>query len=499
MNKKSNNQKILIVTGFPPVNISVLNQLGINSDALPTLMTLFDKGILRFTIPPLGPVSIASYIKQNRPDIEIKVEDYYFDGIHCSGFDIIGLSSTFMQIEDIKHVITDIKQQNPTATIVMGGPHDWAKTSNDVFNLIPGIDYVVQQEGEETFIKLIDCISGNKDPKSVKGIIFKDKKNNIVETPLRPPVVMEKLPLPAWELMGLPSAKRLPVLPIETSRGCPYHCVYCSDVTFWGKPARYHSIERVINEIIQDAAKYKTVTFRFADSCFSAPPERCAALCDAIYENCIKIGIPVKWSSYARIENLSPSLLEKMKRSGCVALDVGLESASRELLKKMGKKYDPEMAVNIAKTAKELNILINYNILIGFPGETQDTLKATTDLIQRSAPNTYACCPFSLLPNSTISDQREKYGITGNLLSWQHATMTSEEANEAQFKIAREINNSTCFLGGEHFACYLSSVGFSTQDIAGLFRAIGIIAMNPSDENTLTFLKQAAMKMASFF
>jgi len=85
----------------------------------------------------------------------------------------------------------------------------------------------------------------------------------------------------------------------------------------------------------------------------------------------------VKWSSYARIENLDETLLGKMKRSGCVALDIGLESGSIEVLRRMGRGYSPEAAVKASQAAKKVDILTNFNIVVGFPSETQKTISDT--------------------------------------------------------------------------------------------------------------------------
>lgn len=187
-----------------------------------------------------------------------------------------------------------------------------------------------------------------------------------------------------------------------------------------------------------------------------------------------------------------------MKRAGCVALDIGLESGSTEILKRMGKNFNPEIAVSIAKAARETGIIINYNLVVGFPGENNDTLKTSIDLVQRAAPNTYACFSFVLKPNTVIGSQMEKYGISGDGLEWKHATMASKELVDAQNKITSGISSAANFTGGEHFACYFASLGYSTKDIARIYKAIAGIKEKMPNIFTLLFLKKAAKKIAAY-
>ena len=120
--------------------------------------------------------------------------------------------------------------------------------------------------------------------------------------------------------MGVRLTKSLKIFPIETARGCLYNCAFCSEVHYWGKPTRYKSINKVVDDLKQNVDKYQVKTFRFTDSCFTAPVERCMDLCDAIYTECINNKYDIKWTSYARVNNLTDELLEKMKRSGCPTL-----------------------------------------------------------------------------------------------------------------------------------------------------------------------------------
>lgn len=493
MNKRSN---IAIITGIPPINLTQLGKKGVSSAILPRLFSMLGKEKFHISFSTVGPATIAGYLKKN--NIDVVVFDYYREKMQIQNCDIIGISSTFSEPEEIKTIAENIRLLNRSAPIVLGGPLSWLVSPFQLLELIPEIDYVVVKEGEVTFLQLIRAIRANQDLANIEGIIYRDKNDTIQLTKPQKSIDFETLPYPAWELMGIPSPKKLPVLFIETSRGCPYHCTYCSEVTYWGKPVRYRSSQRVTDEIRYSAENFGITTFRFVDSCFSSPTDRCSKICDAITERCISDGIPVKWSSYARIEDLSSQLMYKMRQSGCVALDVGLESGSQEVLRGMNKNYNPEIAVTVANTARELGIVINFNILIGFPGETTETIKNSMDLIERAAPDTFSCFLFLLRPNSTIYDHKQDFGIEGDGSLWKHATMTSDEAKMAQMKFTKEITNSTPFPGGEYFACFFSSLGYSNEEIKKVYQAMRKVRRNPLDIKSLLLLRKAVKNIALF-
>ncbi len=494
MNTKSG---VAIITGIPPFSLAQFGDQGISSVILPRLYSMLGKEKFHFSTPDIGPATIAGYLRQH--GIETLIFDYYFDEVKVQDCDVVGISSTFAEPEEIKKVAGDVKHQNPSASVVLGGPLSWSISPAKLFELIPEIGFIVMKEGEETFLQLIQALREHRDLSGVEGIVYRDKESGMVRaTPPRKHIDIEKSPYPAWDLMNVPSPRRLPVLFIETSRGCPYQCAYCTEVTYWTKPVRYRSSRRVTDEIRHCVEKYGISTFRFTDSCFSAPPRRCGEICDAIVERCINDSIPVKWSAYSRIENLSPELIHKMKQAGCVALDVGLESGSKELLRNINKNYDPEIAVAVAKEAKESGIIINYNIIIGLPGETQETLEKSMDLIERAAPDTYSCYIFMLLPNSAIYEHQQDYSVQGDGLTWKHATMTSDEARIAQTKFTKEITSSVPLQGGEHFACYFSSLGYSNEKIRKSYQALRRIKRNPLDIPALLLIREAVKKIAPY-
>lgn len=489
--------KVLIIGGYPPVELPDLDEFG--TFMLPSMIPalLSNKKRLAFSFPMLGSVVVGTYLQ--RHGVEVMIRDFYLDEINAHNADIVGISSTFMMETDhVEQVVEKVRQQNPAATVVMGGPLSWSMSPSEILQAVPDLDIIVRQEGEATFLELVQALRTEATLDGVRGIFFR-REGEIIETPARPFLPAADLVSPDWNLMDLHlDSSRMRLLPIETSRGCIYNCAYCSEKHYWAKPTRFKPLTTVVEEIQHNVKRYGVNTFRFVDSCFSAPPQRCAKLCDAIYDRCIREGQDIKWSSYARVGNLSIELLEKMKRAGCVALDIGAESGDPHMLQQMHRRdYSPQEIIEVARRGRAVGILIHYNFVVGFPGETEETIQNTIQVIEEAQPDSYACFLLFLAPNTNLHREREKYAITGRGLNWQHETMTSEGAGRAMFEIYQSVS-ANLFPGGEYTAGFLTSLGYSIDEIRKFFAGTNRMARGATDQETKAVVEKVSQSLRPF-
>ncbi len=488
--------RILLLTGSAPLELSRLHEMGSVIEPFLVLGSIAKKNIFQLTIPPIGAIAVATYLHER--GVELEVKDYFLEDVSDCKADIIGISSTFMGLDDVREIAAFMRKRNPASSIVLGGPLSWSVQPSVLLNAIPEIDFIVVGEAEQTFLELLEVLSLRGNKNKVAGVISRDEGAYSVAG-RRVPLDAALIPTPNWKLLRLPDRRRLPVLPVETGRGCPYNCPYCSETHYWGKPPRYRSPASVTAEIARNVYEFGIATFRFTDSCFSSPLKRCADVCDAIYGECVQMGIPVKWSSYARISNLTPRLLEKMKQSGCVALDIGVESGDPAMLRRMDRRYSPDEAVIVAHKARELDIITNFNLVVGFPGETAESIDRTIEMLDRAQPDTFACFLLFVAPNMIISSYPDRYGIGGAGLSWRHSTMVSDDAVEAMEKISRSVIGSCSFPGGEYFACYLASLGYTNQQVRSFFRATLELARGVGTPSSRSIVERGCASLENFW
>jgi radical SAM superfamily enzyme YgiQ (UPF0313 family) len=241
---------VLIIGGYPPMEIPDLDQFGtiLLPSMIPALLSKKDRFF--FSFPTLGSVVVGTYLQ--RHGVEVTIKDFYLDEVNARDADIVGISSTFMmEIDHVREVVKTVKQQNPAATVVMGGPLSWSVSPSEILQAIPDLDIIVQREGEATFLELVQALRTGAILDNVQGIFFR-REGKVIETPPRPFLPATDLLSPDWSLTDLHlGTSRVRLLPVETSRGCIYNCAYCSEVHHWAKPVRFKPPVTVAEEIIQ--------------------------------------------------------------------------------------------------------------------------------------------------------------------------------------------------------------------------------------------------------
>ena len=440
-------KRVLIICGMPIIWPRQLQENGI---PMPQhLRQIFEDGgdPIHVRIPSLGAVIVATYLKRHGVNVEVK--DWYLDPIDLKNYDIFGISGVFFDLIHISSISKIIKKENPECKIILGGPISWSYSAQDLFKKINEIDYIVLKEGEQTIYCLLTALENGFDIRAVEGIALRDGDGFLL-TQQRKPLAPEQIVSPDWTMVSL--TNRVPLLMVESARGCVYNCAFCSEVHYWGKPIRCRSVVSVIDELENNISQIGVTTFRFADSCFTAPHKRCMEICDAIINRLNTNTSPLKWSCFARITDLSPIVLDKMKAAGCIAIDIGMESGDETILQTMNKQYTRNDIVKAISHARNIGILTHCNVIVGFPGETEKSINATIETLNAAKPDTYHCMLLDIAPNTDLANNPSKFGIIGDRLSWKHKTMSSSQANDLMQKIINNIDYSCFFMSGEFSA-----------------------------------------------
>ncbi|MBN1758659.1 MAG: radical SAM protein [Chitinispirillaceae bacterium] len=461
------NKRLLLIFGNPPLGIAEIENSGIPiSPGIRNLLNR-DAYVTHATQPGLGAVSLATYM--NRAGYKAVVKDWYLDSVPIEEFQIIGISTTALDLNNLADITKKIRIKNPDCLLIGGGPLSWSYSPEEIFTEIQEIDFFVNNEGEITFIDLLVALEKGYDLTGVSGISFR-MGDSVHTTPTRTALNPKNISLPDWSLVDFNN--RIPLLPFETMRGCPYQCAFCSEVTYWGKPVRFRAVSDILSEVEHDIERFGITTFRISDSCFSAPENRCLEVCSGLTERFINNGVKIQWSAFSRITNLQPFLIEKMKGAGCVALDIGMESGDTAILKGMKKNYESKDIIERVTMVHEAGIIAHCNVVVGFPGETRTSIQNTIDTLNASRPDTYHCMLLYVAPNTDLSIHRNHYSLVGDKLHWNHATMSSDQASEAMNEIVQSVKNSCLFISGEISSIMLIASGFTQNDVRSFFSNI---------------------------
>lgn len=322
--------------------------------------------------PPINLAYIASYLSDLDVQVEIldtKVNDLNFKQIKkkIEKFkpDIVGIS-VFVSaaLKASLSIAQIIKTILPTCQVVLGGRHpsfEPDETLNSKY-----VDYIVRGEGELTFRELI--IKGT--PEKIKGISYKTN-GKIVHNPERPLIKdFKRIRVPARHLTKNNKYKMLTVRleTVETSRGCPYTCKFCTTHVFNNSLWRPRPIDTIITELKMISHNRSITDIFFVDDNLTANTKRIEELCDKIVECKKKKEMnDFKFFAQIRVDSIvkSPQMVKKMAEAGFWVVFIGIESVNEESLKDMRKGFSFNIVLSALKILHQYNIIVIGNLIIG--------------------------------------------------------------------------------------------------------------------------------------
>ncbi|NLE65116.1 MAG: radical SAM protein [Elusimicrobia bacterium] len=242
----------------------------------------------------------------------------------------------------------------------------------------PSLDYILPGEYDHTLRDLASAMA----TKDVLGLIWYDGEK-VIRNAIRPPLDVNELPFPAWHLIKpewYPDAgKKFPFLTLFTGRGCNNACTFCRDPQLmYGYRLRQRSAKLVVDEMEYDLKLFPQIReIMFETDTFTADPNHVRAVCEEI----IRRGLhkKISWSCNVRI-NVDLDLLPIMKKANCRMLMVGYEFGTDESLRAVRKGgVSVEMGKRFSQRAHELGFTLHGCFMIGAPGETRASARATID------------------------------------------------------------------------------------------------------------------------
>jgi len=330
--------------------------------------------------PPVSLVTLASYFDSSHSvqilDLQANqtLEDAHFKP------DVVGISAFTSQVGEADMIAEKSKQLYPEAKIVVGGA---GITSNPQYasNLLPAVDLVVVGDGED--------FAGNLEN-------YTDRKSKFAVSPY---FDMTEHRIPVWNLIDYKRYVKTVGLAVETSRGCPFNCVWCTAHLVSGKHWRSRTPESIVQEIQFLKKQYNCNLFYFTDDNATVDPDRWLRLMQLLVDANLNVELRVPEGIQAH--HLTLETLALMKKAGFKMITIGAESGSQRVLDKVIDKggLKVEQIRHVVESSRKVGLGINCFFVIGTVGETLEEAKMTIDFAEHLRKiGAYSCMVRNAIP-----------------------------------------------------------------------------------------------------
>lgn len=391
---------------------------------------------------PLGLLYIATCIQDAGHEVELVDGAFWtqkevLDKVRAFGPGFVGISANASIWKKAARTAEDIKTIDPAIHVSVAGPFPSA-VEEDCLKMCAALDSVVIGEGEETVPELIARVEQGESLAGIAGVAFRDAGGAIVKNEPRPLIEdLDTIPIPRRELLGdfdkyespPGSYKQKPIAIVMTSRGCKARCIYCFQMK-GERRIRFHSVERVVEEVAMLVNDYGFREIRFLDETFTADRERALAILRGFREKNLKFSFYVS----SRVNTVDYELLREMKQAGCWAILFGAESGVQKNLNTMKKGIKLEQTRAAVAAAKKAGLKVYTPFIIGIPGETYEEALQTIDFAIELDPhyaNFHSMTPF---PGTELYENIEQYGT----MSMDTDEYTFEGAAFVPYTMTRE-------------------------------------------------------------
>jgi anaerobic magnesium-protoporphyrin IX monomethyl ester cyclase len=391
------------VMGFPPIGIMALSAV-LKRDGHECVM--FDQAN-----PETPDAVIIEQIKRQQPDL-------------------VGLS--FLSTTSYpyaKLLARRIRAADAQVKLAFGGVFATLNAAL-VKQQCPEVDFVCRGDGEQL---ILDLLAHLDDPSGVAGLTWA-RDGRVVHNPNRPlDRALDQWPFPDRESLPLDFVESMPldvpaVLSMErfttmqTSRGCPWPCVFCDIPIFNEGKWRSRSPQHVIDEFKHlQALGYGTVYF--VDDHFLLQPKRIEAICAGINA----AGVTIQWGCEGRVDTTAQHLFPAMAKAHCRTLMFGVESGSQRVLDRLKKEQTLEEVESAVTNAKQAGIEIVHGFfVVGSPDETAEDMRATFDFAARLPLDTFAFNRLCVYRGTPLWQEYVTRGLVNDTDDWYKYFKCSE-------------------------------------------------------------------------
>ncbi|MDI9340818.1 MAG: radical SAM protein [Sediminibacterium sp.] len=385
-----------------------------------------------FYTMPLALLAIGSYLDQEKysvviidgrleKDPMIKIREAFKADPVCFATTVL----TGSPIKDALAISRSVKNEMPELPVVWGGWHPSLfpeQTLNDT-----SVDVVVKGQGEITFAELVDHLKNGISLKGLKGICYKEQ-GIYTENPERAMVDINQFPPFNYDLIDVNRYMALsgrPQLDYISSQGCRFRCSFCADPFMYKRGWYGYSPERIGEEVEALWKRYHFNHVHFQDETFFTYAPRVKALAETF----IQRKLPISWFGTMRADQgvrLSEDIWQLCKQSGLERVMIGMEAGTQEMLDWMQKDIKLQQLYDVAKLCIKYDIAINFSVIVGFPGESAESIRQTLNVVKElreMSPSFHmGIFYFKPYPGNKIADEllANNYQFSTTLEEWSN-------------------------------------------------------------------------------
>lgn len=312
--------------------------------------------------------------------------------------DAVGINSPFYtQMPPALQAARLVRRLLPETPIIVGGAPVTVRPEDYLAE--PAVTVAAIGESEETAPQLLAALERGDDLSAVPGIAWR-RDGRVVVNPRGGFIEdLDALPPPAYHLLDMDAYLRTAsddaegrwrwrarrILTVQTSRGCPFRCTFCTVHALMGRKYRWQSAERVLEHIRFIATRLGIRHIHFIDDNLAQNTPRFLAIIDGLMEM-KRSGAPIAWETPMgmRTDKLTLEVLTKARDAGCKSIFLTVESGSQRVLDEViGKGLRLESVIRAADACKRLGLKARAGFIMGLPGETLDDMQMTVDFARR--------------------------------------------------------------------------------------------------------------------
>ncbi len=343
---------------------------------------------------PVGLMSLATFLKKNKAPLDTDIVNYGIDYENDEELikiikqrlpNFVGIRALSTNEKVLVYIVDKIKKLFPNIFIIIGGPY--VSNINDENLKKISADVFVIGEGEETTLELFGKLVKNQDYSSIEGIAFRKEGRSVINRSREFIQDFNKVPFPDYDLINFSeyflkanwgyTASRYAL--IESSRGCPYNCIYCHKN--FGRVTRLRSAEVIFNEIKRLNKQYGMTDFFFVDDIFNINYQRASDIFDNIINS--ELNVRLHFPNGLRGDILDKSLIDKMIKAGTISAALAVETPSPRLQKYINKNVNlPKLEENIDYMCDK-GVMVRLFFMYGFPTETKEEVEYTLSYMKK--------------------------------------------------------------------------------------------------------------------